>query len=88
MKYGVFDHMDLGGGSLAEQYDSRLRLVEAYDRAGFHAQLDLATHQPKLDVVQWPAPPAGVHHAQVGVGNFDRHVLRVAAIEESQILAQ
>jgi hypothetical protein len=42
MKYGVFDHMDLGGGSLAEQYDSRLRLVEAYDRAGFRAGCALA----------------------------------------------
>ncbi|HEY5299337.1 MAG TPA: LLM class flavin-dependent oxidoreductase [Acetobacteraceae bacterium] len=35
MKFGVFDHMDRGGGDLAAFFEDRLRLVEAYDRAGF-----------------------------------------------------
>lgn len=37
MKFGVFDHMDRNGKDIRNQYDDRLRLVEAYDRAGFHA---------------------------------------------------
>jgi alkanesulfonate monooxygenase SsuD/methylene tetrahydromethanopterin reductase-like flavin-dependent oxidoreductase (luciferase family) len=55
MKYGVFDHMDLGGGSLAEQYDSRLRLVEAYDRAGFHAYHLAEHHATPLGMAPSPA---------------------------------
>jgi alkanesulfonate monooxygenase SsuD/methylene tetrahydromethanopterin reductase-like flavin-dependent oxidoreductase (luciferase family) len=35
MKFGIFDHMDHGGGSLERQFADRLKLVEAYDRAGF-----------------------------------------------------
>lgn len=37
MRFGVFDHMDRGPVPLGEFYESRLRLVEAYDRLGFHA---------------------------------------------------
>lgn len=37
LKFGVFDHMDRNGDDVRSQYDSRLRLIEAYDRAGFHA---------------------------------------------------
>ena len=34
MKFGVFDHMDRGTVPLGEQYENRLKLIEAYDRAG------------------------------------------------------
>jgi alkanesulfonate monooxygenase SsuD/methylene tetrahydromethanopterin reductase-like flavin-dependent oxidoreductase (luciferase family) len=37
MKLGIFDHMDRGPLPLGEFYESRLRLIEEYDRAGFHA---------------------------------------------------
>jgi alkanesulfonate monooxygenase SsuD/methylene tetrahydromethanopterin reductase-like flavin-dependent oxidoreductase (luciferase family) len=43
MKFGVFDHMDRGFLPLGTQYEERLRLIEAYDRAGFHAY-HLAEH--------------------------------------------
>jgi alkanesulfonate monooxygenase SsuD/methylene tetrahydromethanopterin reductase-like flavin-dependent oxidoreductase (luciferase family) len=43
MKFGVFDHMDAAGVPLAQQIEERLRLVEAYDRGGFHAY-HLAEH--------------------------------------------
>jgi alkanesulfonate monooxygenase SsuD/methylene tetrahydromethanopterin reductase-like flavin-dependent oxidoreductase (luciferase family) len=43
MKFGVFDHMDRGARPLMEQYESRLKLIEAYDRAGFYAY-HLAEH--------------------------------------------
>jgi alkanesulfonate monooxygenase SsuD/methylene tetrahydromethanopterin reductase-like flavin-dependent oxidoreductase (luciferase family) len=37
MKFGVFDHMDRSGADLGQLYQNRLRLTEAYDRAGFYA---------------------------------------------------
>jgi alkanesulfonate monooxygenase SsuD/methylene tetrahydromethanopterin reductase-like flavin-dependent oxidoreductase (luciferase family) len=43
MKFGVFDHMDDAGVPLAQLYADRLRLAEAYDRAGFHGY-HLAEH--------------------------------------------
>src|SRR5262245_4827841 len=35
MEFGVFDHVDRGGAPLAEFYEARLKLVEAYDSGGF-----------------------------------------------------
>jgi alkanesulfonate monooxygenase SsuD/methylene tetrahydromethanopterin reductase-like flavin-dependent oxidoreductase (luciferase family) len=43
MKFGVFDHLDDAGVPHGELYANRLRLAEAYDRAGFHAY-HLAEH--------------------------------------------
>jgi alkanesulfonate monooxygenase SsuD/methylene tetrahydromethanopterin reductase-like flavin-dependent oxidoreductase (luciferase family) len=43
MKFGVFEHMDDSGVPLTEQIAGRMRLVEAYDRLGFHAY-HLAEH--------------------------------------------
>jgi alkanesulfonate monooxygenase SsuD/methylene tetrahydromethanopterin reductase-like flavin-dependent oxidoreductase (luciferase family) len=37
MKFGIFDHVDDDGRSLAEQLEARLQMAEAYDRLGFHA---------------------------------------------------
>jgi alkanesulfonate monooxygenase SsuD/methylene tetrahydromethanopterin reductase-like flavin-dependent oxidoreductase (luciferase family) len=37
MRFGIFDHMDATGTALGEQYENRLRLIEAYDRGGFYA---------------------------------------------------
>ena len=43
MKFGIFDHMDDAGISHGELFAGRLRLAEAYDRAGFHGY-HLAEH--------------------------------------------
>jgi alkanesulfonate monooxygenase SsuD/methylene tetrahydromethanopterin reductase-like flavin-dependent oxidoreductase (luciferase family) len=43
MKFGVFDHMDDNGVTPARQFEERLGLIEAYDRAGFYA-FHLAEH--------------------------------------------
>jgi alkanesulfonate monooxygenase SsuD/methylene tetrahydromethanopterin reductase-like flavin-dependent oxidoreductase (luciferase family) len=43
MKFGVFEHMDDSGVPLGEQIEGRMRLIEAYDRLGFHAY-HLAEH--------------------------------------------
>src|SRR6478672_4520832 len=37
MKFGVFDHMDRAGGDLHRQFDDRLKLIELYEKSGFHA---------------------------------------------------
>ena len=36
MKFGAFDHLDRAATSVAAQYETRLRLAERYDAAGFH----------------------------------------------------
>jgi alkanesulfonate monooxygenase SsuD/methylene tetrahydromethanopterin reductase-like flavin-dependent oxidoreductase (luciferase family) len=43
VKFGVFDHMDRAGPDLGRQFEDRLRLIELYERAGFHAY-HLAEH--------------------------------------------
>ena len=43
MQFGIFDHMDRSGEDLPQQYEDRLRLIEAYDRAGFRGY-HLAEH--------------------------------------------
>ena len=43
MEFGVFDHLDRTGPSLSGYYADRLKIVEAYDRAGFYAY-HLAEH--------------------------------------------
>src|SRR6202050_2601822 len=36
MEFGVFDHLDRAGTPLPEYFEDRLKIVEAYDRAGFY----------------------------------------------------
>lgn len=43
MEFGIFDHNDSGELPFSEHYDNRLRLIEAYDRAGFYCY-HLAEH--------------------------------------------
>ena len=43
MEFGIFDHLDRNDLLLADYYEERLQLVEAYDAAGFHAY-HLAEH--------------------------------------------
>jgi alkanesulfonate monooxygenase SsuD/methylene tetrahydromethanopterin reductase-like flavin-dependent oxidoreductase (luciferase family) len=43
MHFGIFDHVDDGGVPLAQQLEERLKLIEAYDRAGFYGY-HLAEH--------------------------------------------
>jgi hypothetical protein len=37
MKFGVFDHVDRAGVPLGQQFEERLRMIEAYDRLAFYA---------------------------------------------------
>jgi alkanesulfonate monooxygenase SsuD/methylene tetrahydromethanopterin reductase-like flavin-dependent oxidoreductase (luciferase family) len=43
MDYGIFDHLDRNALPLNEYYEARLKLIEAYERAGFYAY-HLAEH--------------------------------------------
>jgi alkanesulfonate monooxygenase SsuD/methylene tetrahydromethanopterin reductase-like flavin-dependent oxidoreductase (luciferase family) len=44
MKFGAFDHLDRGAVPTGEQYEQRLRLIEAYDRSGWFHAFHLAEH--------------------------------------------
>ncbi|MDP6874314.1 MAG: LLM class flavin-dependent oxidoreductase [Alphaproteobacteria bacterium] len=43
IKFGIFNHLDRGREDLSDFYEDRLRLIEAYDAAGFHGY-HLAEH--------------------------------------------
>src|SRR6202171_5954934 len=43
MRFGIFDHLDDGGVPLSQLFEERLKLIEAYDRAGFYGY-HLAEH--------------------------------------------
>lgn len=55
MKFGVFDHMDRAATGLGEQFDNRLKLVEAYDRLGFHAYHVAEHHATPLGMAPSPS---------------------------------
>jgi alkanesulfonate monooxygenase SsuD/methylene tetrahydromethanopterin reductase-like flavin-dependent oxidoreductase (luciferase family) len=54
LEFGVFDHMDHGEFAMGELYANRLRLVEAYDAAGFYAYHLAEHHATHLGMA--PAP--------------------------------
>ncbi len=43
MRFGIFDHLDDSGLPLNRHFEERLKLIEAYDRAGFYGY-HLAEH--------------------------------------------
>ena len=53
--FGIFDHVDRGAGALADFYENRLKLVEAYDRAGFHIYLIAEHHSTPLGMSPSPS---------------------------------
>ncbi len=55
MKFGIFDHVDRNGAPLGRQYEERLRLIEAYDRLGFHAYHLAEHHATPLGMAPSPS---------------------------------
>lgn len=53
--FGIFDHMDRGAGTLADLYESRLKLTEVYDRAGFYIYLVAEHHSTPLGMAPSPS---------------------------------
>jgi len=61
MHIGIFDHMDRANTPLDRFFDDRMRLVEAYDRAGFYGYHVAEHHATPLGV----APSPGVWLAAI-----------------------
>src|SRR5207237_6662104 len=55
MKFGVFDHMDRNGLPLGQQYEDRLKLIEGYERAGFHCYHLAEHHATPLGMAPSPS---------------------------------
>ena len=55
MEFGVFDHLDRDGGTLADLYESRLKIAEAYDRLGFYAYHLAEHHSTPLGLAPSPS---------------------------------
>jgi alkanesulfonate monooxygenase SsuD/methylene tetrahydromethanopterin reductase-like flavin-dependent oxidoreductase (luciferase family) len=54
MDFGIFDHVDASGAPLAQFYDDRLKIVEAYDRAGFSCYHVAEHHATPLGLAASP----------------------------------
>jgi alkanesulfonate monooxygenase SsuD/methylene tetrahydromethanopterin reductase-like flavin-dependent oxidoreductase (luciferase family) len=61
MRFGIFDHLDDSGAPLGRHFEERLRLVEAYDRAGFYGYHLAEHHNTPLGY----APSPGIFLAAV-----------------------
>jgi alkanesulfonate monooxygenase SsuD/methylene tetrahydromethanopterin reductase-like flavin-dependent oxidoreductase (luciferase family) len=55
MKFGVFDHMDRAGADLGRQFEDRLKLIELYERTGFHAYHLAEHHATPLGMAPSPS---------------------------------
>ena len=55
MHFEIFDHMDRSGEQLAVQYENRLTMLEACDRAGFHGYHLAEHHQTPLGFAPSPS---------------------------------
>ena len=55
MEFGIFDHLDRYGGPLADYYEDRLKIAEAYDRAGFYAYHLAEHHSTPLGMAPSPS---------------------------------
>ena len=55
MKFGVFDHLDRNDLPLQTFYAERLKIVEAYDRRGFHAYHTAEHHATPLGLAASPS---------------------------------
>jgi len=55
MEFGVFDHVDRSALPLADFYDARLKIVEAYDRGGFYAYHVAEHHATPLGIAASPS---------------------------------
>src|SRR5215470_2592376 len=55
MEFGVFDRLDRTGTSLADFYEDRMAIIEAYDRAGFYAYHLAEHHSTPLGMAPSPS---------------------------------
>ncbi|HYC65683.1 MAG TPA: LLM class flavin-dependent oxidoreductase [Reyranellaceae bacterium] len=55
MKFGIFDHMDRSGPDIGRQYEERLKLIQLYEWAGFHAYHVAEHHSTPLGMAPSPS---------------------------------
>ncbi|HEX4111058.1 MAG TPA: LLM class flavin-dependent oxidoreductase [Stellaceae bacterium] len=55
LQFGIFDHLDEHGGPLPELFESRLKLIEQYDRAGFRSYHLAEHHSTTLGMAPSPS---------------------------------
>ena len=55
MQFGVFDHLDRNSLPLREYYEQRLKVIEAFDRAGFYAYHVAEHHFTPLGMAPSPS---------------------------------
>jgi alkanesulfonate monooxygenase SsuD/methylene tetrahydromethanopterin reductase-like flavin-dependent oxidoreductase (luciferase family) len=55
MDFGIFDHLDRDDQPLSDYFESRLKIVEAYDRAGFHCYHLAEHHATPLGMAPSPS---------------------------------
>src|SRR5262249_2499701 len=55
MEFGVFDHLDRYDAPVAQFYEHRLQLIEAYDRFGFYAYHLAEHHSTPLGMAPSPS---------------------------------
>ena len=55
LEFGVFDHVDRHDLPLNEFYENRLKLIEAYDRAGFYGYHCAEHHSTPLGMAPSPS---------------------------------
>jgi alkanesulfonate monooxygenase SsuD/methylene tetrahydromethanopterin reductase-like flavin-dependent oxidoreductase (luciferase family) len=55
MEFGIFDHLDRNDLALNEFYEARLKLIEAYERAGFYAYHVAEHHSTPIGMAPSPS---------------------------------
>src|SRR3954469_17457218 len=55
MQFGIFDHLDRNSLPLAAFYEQRLKLIEAYERAGFRSYHIAEHHFTPLGMAPSPS---------------------------------
>ena len=55
MEFGIFDHLDRNDLPLKEFYETRLQLIEAYERAGFYAYHVAEHHSTPIGLAPSPS---------------------------------
>jgi alkanesulfonate monooxygenase SsuD/methylene tetrahydromethanopterin reductase-like flavin-dependent oxidoreductase (luciferase family) len=54
MEFGIFDHLDRAGTPLPDYYEDRLKIIEAYERAGFYGYYVAEHHSTPLGMAPSP----------------------------------
>ena len=55
MEFGIFDHLDRSDLPLNQYYEARLKLIEAYERAGFYAYHVAEHHSTPIGLAPSPS---------------------------------